>query len=122
MKKIFVAIAVVLLIPGSITLNNVYTNYKVQKLKQFNSITIEHIIVFEDTSYEFYGSLYDDTLTGNQIGIVNGIISWKVYEIKGLSSNDWILEIDEGEMDINCVYKATHVTDIPAVIKPFNTN
>lgn len=68
-------------------------------------------------TYSFYGPLPDDALRGMQIGIVDGDKKDKVYELKGLSSGDWIIEYYDVDMSIYAVYKADTVTEIPDALK-----
>ena len=67
--------------------------------------------------YTFYGALPSDSLRGNQIGIVDGDKKHKVFEIKGFSSDEWIIEYYDVIMSIYCIYKANTVSEIPDELK-----
>ena len=42
--------------------------------------------------YSFYSALSNDTFRGKQIGNVDGDKKHKVFEVKGFSSDEWIIE------------------------------
>lgn len=51
---------------------------------------------------------------GAQIGIVNGDKNYQVYEYKGHSTDDWIIEFyKSGEMDTSMLMKEINITEIP---------
>lgn len=68
-------------------------------------------------TYTFHGPLPDDSLRGKQIGIVDGDKKDKVYELKGFSADEWIIEYYDVVMSVYTVYKADTVTEIPDVLK-----
>jgi hypothetical protein len=70
-----------------------------------------------DILYSFYGALPEDSLRGEQIGIVDGDKKHKVFEIKGFSSDEWIIEYYDVIMSVYCIYKADTVTEIPEELK-----
>jgi len=63
--------------------------------------------------YTFYSALPEDSLIGKQIGIVDGDKKHKVFEVKGFSSDEWIIEYYDVIMSVYNLYKADTVTEIP---------
>jgi len=70
-----------------------------------------------DITYSFYSALPKDSLRGKQIGIVNGDEKHKVFEVKGYSSDEWIIEYYDVIMSVYNLYKADTVTEIPDELK-----
>ncbi|HHY82770.1 MAG TPA: hypothetical protein GX505_08850 [Clostridiales bacterium] len=68
-------------------------------------------------TYSFYSALPKDSLRGKQIGIVDGDKKHKVFEVKGYSSDEWIIEYYDVMMSVYSLYKADTVTDIPDEFK-----
>lgn len=68
-------------------------------------------------TYSFYGPLPEDSLRGKQNGIVDGDKKDKVYELKGLSPEEWLIEYYDVAMSVYSVYKADTVTKIPDILK-----
>lgn len=68
-------------------------------------------------TYSFYGALPSDSLRGKQIGIVDGDKKHKVFEIKGFSSDEWVIEYYDVMMSVYSVYKADTITEIPSELK-----
>lgn len=63
-------------------------------------------------------SAVDNSEMGEQIGIVNGDERDKIYEFKGYSSDEWIIELyDSGEMDVAMLFREENVTDFPEGIE-----
>lgn len=75
------------------------------------------VLIRGSITYSFYGPLPEDSLRGRQIGIVDGDKKDKVYELKGHSSEDWIIEYYDVVMSVYTVYKADTVTEIPDILK-----
>lgn len=67
--------------------------------------------------YTFYSALPKDSLRGKQIGIVDGDKKHKVFEVKGFSSDEWIIEYYDVIMSVYNLYKADTVTEIPEELK-----
>jgi hypothetical protein len=67
--------------------------------------------------YSFYSALPKDSLRGKQIGIVDSDKKHEVFEIKGFSSDEWIIEYYDVIMSVYSVYKADTVTKIPDELK-----
>ena len=65
------------------------------------------------TIYSFYSALPKDSLRGKQIGIIDGDKKHKVFEVKGFSSDEWIIEYYDVIMSVYSVYKADTVNEIP---------
>lgn len=68
-------------------------------------------------TYSFYSALSSDSLRGKQIGIVDGDKKRKVFEIKGFSSDEWVIEYYDVEMSVYSVFKSDTVTEIPSELK-----
>ena len=68
-------------------------------------------IVWEDRTYVPYCAI-DKTQCGRQIGIVDNDKDDKVFEYKGYSVDEWI--INYYVMDSAMLYKEINVTDIPS--------
>ena len=68
-------------------------------------------------TYSFYSALSTDSIRGKQIGIVDGDKKHKVFEIKGFSSDDWVIEYYDVIMSVYSVHKADTVTKIPDELK-----
>jgi len=68
-------------------------------------------------TYSFYGALPNNSLIGKQIGIINGDKKHKVFEVKGYSSYEWIIEYYDVIMSVYSLYKADTVTEIPDELK-----
>jgi len=68
-------------------------------------------------TYSFYSALPKDSLRGKQIGIVNGDKKHKVFEVKGFSSDEWIIEYYDVIMSVYSLYKADTVDEIPNELK-----
>lgn len=68
-------------------------------------------IIWGDKTYVPYGALSDYGERGKQIGIVDGNKDNKVYECKGFSADEWIVESlpHDGAM----LWREINVTDIP---------
>lgn len=67
-------------------------------------------IVWEDKTYVPYCAI-SKTDCGEQIGIVDGDKDDKVYEYKGYSTDEWI--INYYVMDSAMLYREINVTNIP---------
>ncbi len=68
-------------------------------------------------NYTFYGALPKDSLIGKQIGIINGDRKHKVFEVKGFSADEWIIEYYDVIMSTYSLYKADTVAEIPDELK-----
>ena len=68
-------------------------------------------IVWGDKTYVPYGTLADYGELGKQIGIVDGDKDNRVYELKGYSANEWI--VNAFTHDSAMLFREINVTDIP---------
>ena len=68
-------------------------------------------IIWEDRTYIPYCAISKSDC-GKQIGIVNGDKDDRVYEYKGYSTNEWL--INSYIMDSAMLYREINVTDIPS--------
>ena len=59
----------------------------------------------------------EDSLKGKLIGIIDGDKKHKVFELKGYSSDEWIIEYYDVMMSAYNLYKADTVTKIPDELK-----
>jgi len=71
----------------------------------------------DSTVYSFYGPLHDYSLIGRQIGVVDGDKKHKVFEVKGYSTDEWIIEYYDVIMSVYNLYKSDTVTEIPNELK-----
>ncbi|HWQ57968.1 MAG TPA: hypothetical protein VN540_03035 [Clostridia bacterium] len=70
-----------------------------------------------DIVYSFYAALPKDSLRGKQIGIVDDDKKHKVFEVKGFSSDEWVIEYYDVIMSVYSIYKADTVSEIPEEFK-----
>lgn len=68
-------------------------------------------IVWGDKTYVPYGALADYGERGKQIGIVDGNKDDRVYELKGYSADEWI--VNAFTHDAAMLFREINVTDIP---------
>ena len=68
-------------------------------------------IVWGDRTYVPYGALSEYGERGKQIGIVDGDKDNRVYELKGYSVDEWI--VNSFPYDAAMLLKEVNVTDIP---------
>ena len=68
-------------------------------------------IVWGDKTYVPYGALAAYGKSGKQIGIVDGDKDNRVYECKGYSTEEWI--VNALPHDAAMLYREVDVTDIP---------
>ena len=68
-------------------------------------------IIWGDKTYVPYGALDDYGERGKQIGIVDGDKDNRVYELKGYSVDEWI--VNSFPYDAAMLYREIDVTDIP---------
>ena len=68
-------------------------------------------IVWGDKTYVPYGALSDYGERGKQIGIVDGDKDNRVYELKGYSADEWI--VNSFSHDGAMLLREVNVTDIP---------
>ena len=68
-------------------------------------------IVWGDKTYLPYGALSEYGERGKQIGIVDGNKDDRVYELKGYSSDEWI--VSSFSHDAAMLLREANVTDIP---------
>lgn len=90
------------------------------KANSSNRQTIDDssVIVWEGRTYVPYCSVFKNTSCGNQIGIVDGDKNNKLYEYKGYSTEEWIVNAyDSKIMDGAVLYKEINVTEIPEEIE-----
>lgn len=69
-------------------------------------------IIWENKTYVPYCA-FSKTDCGEQIGIVDSDKDDKVYEYKGYSTDEWIINIYERNLDTVMLYKEINVSDIP---------
>ena len=62
---------------------------------------------------QFSGNEYKRSDCGRQIGIVDGDKDDKVFEYKGYSSDEWIINYYANNMDTIMLLREIDVTDIP---------
>jgi len=73
-------------------------------------------IEWDGRTYYAFGSpppIMINPLMGRQIGIANNMDVDRIYTVKGYSSEEWIIEQLNGDMNDAVLYKEKSVTDIP---------
>lgn len=70
-----------------------------------------------DITYSFYAALPRDSLRGKQIGIIGEDKKHQVFEVKGYSSDQWVIEYYDVLMSVYSIYKADTVNEIPDELK-----
>jgi len=66
------------------------------------------------TIHVWAGEKLIDVEPGKQIGIVEGDISTRLFEIKGYPTDEWLIVYDMDIMNsVYIIYKAENVVDIP---------
>ena len=110
MKKLFLLLAIILLM-------NIFTSCTAKKYKNFQELYNGSKLQQGSIIYSFYSALPKDSLRGKQIGIVDGDKKYKVFEVEGFSSDEWIIEYYDVIMSVYSLYKADTVTEIPDELK-----
>ena len=110
MKKLYLLLA-------SIALMTFFASYTVKEYDSFQELNNGSRLQRGSIIYSFYSALPSDSLRGKKIGIVNGDKKHKVFEIKGFSSDEWVIEYYDVIMSVYSVYKADTVTEIPDELK-----
>lgn len=108
-KKLSLLLVIISLMIFSSCTTKEYENF--QELNSGSKLQRGNII------YSFYSPLPKDSLRGKQIGIVNGDKKHKVFEVKGFSPDEWIIEYYNVIMSVYNLYKADTVTEIPDELK-----
>jgi len=70
--------------------------------------------------YELCGAV-DNSLLGAQIGIVDGDSLSHIYEVKGFSADEWVIEYYDVIMSTYSLWKSRAVTEIPQGIQDLIT-
>jgi len=107
MKKISIALVLIVLFAftTSCAPKKEYENFE-----EYNDGSV---LVHEGITYTFFGAIPNVSLRGEQFGIIDGDEKHKVYDVKGYSSDEWIIEYLDITMSTYCLYKADSVTKIP---------
>lgn len=110
MKKLSLLLAIIALITFLMSCTT-------KEYESFQELNNGSSIQRGSITYSFYSSLPKDSLIGKQIGIVDGDKKYKVFEVKGYSSDEWVIEYYDVIMSIYNLYKADAVTEIPNELK-----
>jgi len=110
MKKLSLLLVVIMLI-------TVFASCASKEYENFQELNNGSKIQRGNIIYSFYGALPDYSLIGRQIGIVDGDKKHKIFEVKGLSSDEWIIEYLDVIMSVYTLYKSDTVTEIPDEFK-----
>jgi hypothetical protein len=110
MKKLSLLLSVIALIVF-------FTSCAAKEYDSYNELDDGSRLQRGDIVYSFYGALPEDSPIGNQIGIIDGDEKHKVFEVKGFSSDQWIIEYYDVIMSVYDVYKADSVKEIPDELK-----
>ncbi len=100
-----------------IALMTLFTSCTTNEYDSFQELNNGSSLQRGSITYSFYSALPRDSLRGKQIGIVDGDKKHKVYEVKGFSSNEWVIEYYDVIMSVYSVYKADTVTEIPSELQ-----
>ncbi|OPZ89365.1 MAG: hypothetical protein BWY74_02753 [Firmicutes bacterium ADurb.Bin419] len=110
MKKLSMLLVIIALV-------TFFTSCTTKEYESFNELNNGSSLQRGSINYSFYSALPKDSLRGKQIGIVDGDKKHKVFEVKGFSSDEWIIEYYDVEMSVYSVYKADTVNEIPDELK-----
>ena len=78
-----------------------------------------NVIEWNGVQYYMYG-IGVERLMSKQIGVVDGNSKHRVYEVKGYSSAEWIIEkYHSGEMDVAMLWKEKSVESIPVELEKY---
>jgi len=102
---------------GIISLITFFSSCAAKEYKNFQELNSGSKLQRGSIIYSFYSALSRDSLRGKQIGIVDGDKKHKVFEVKGFSSEEWIIEYYDVIMSVYNLYKADTVTEIPDELK-----
>jgi hypothetical protein len=116
MKKLSLNLSLSLLL-SVIVLMTFFTSCAAVKYDSYKELNNGSVLQRGDITYSFYGALPGDVTRGKQIGIVNDDKKHKIYEVKGYSSDEWIIEYYDVIMSVYTLYKADTVTEIPEELK-----
>lgn len=103
-----------------IALSTFFTSCTTKGYENFHELNNGSSLQRGNVVYSFHSVLLKDTLKGKQIGIVDGDKKYKVFEVNGFSSDEWIIEYYDVIMSVYSVYKADTVTEIPDELKVNN--
>ena len=95
----------------------IFSSCSAKKYEDFQELGDGSKLQRGSITYSFYSALPKDSLRGKQIGIVNGDKKHKVFEVKGFSSDEWIIEYYDVIMSVYNLYKADTVNEIPDELK-----
>lgn len=110
MKKFSLMLVIVLVIM-------IFSSCSGKKYDDFQKLNDGSKLQRGSITYSFYSALPKDSLRCKQIGIVDGDKKHKVFEVKGFSSDEWIIEYYDVIMSDYNLYKADTVTEIPDELK-----
>lgn len=110
MKKLSLLLSIIVLV-------TFFTSCTIKEYDSFQELNNGSSLQRGSIIYSFYSALPNDSLRGNQIGIVDGDKKHKVFEINGFSSDEWVIEYYDVIMSVYNVYKADSVTEIPVELK-----
>jgi len=110
MKKLSLLFAVIMLL-------SCFASCNAKEYENFQELNNGSKIQRGNITYSFYGALPDYSMIGKQIGIVDGDKKHKIFEVKGFSSDEWIIEYLDVIMSVYTLYKSDTVTEIPDEFK-----
>jgi hypothetical protein len=100
-----------------ISLLTLFSSCKVREYENYQELDNGVKLQRNGIVYSFYSALPKDSLIGAQIGVVDGDKKHKVFEVKGFSSDEWIIEYYDVIMSVYNLYKADTVSEIPDELK-----
>ncbi len=93
-----------------------YPEFSVTENKDLNVVELNH----EGVVYRPYGVVPNPSLRGSQIGIREDDPQSKICEVKGYSSDEWIIEyLDVFMGGGDMLFKAVGTTDVPAELEQY---
>ena len=111
MKKIVLVLVFALLV---CTLSACVSSASYESLKTLdNGSKLE----WGDRTYSFYSAKPNAVQIGKQVAIVDDDRKHKIFEVKGYSHEEWIIEYYDVIMSTYSLYKSDDVTDVPALFQ-----
>ena len=120
MRKLFLSILAIISLFGLVSCKSdapaTYPEFTVTENEELGVVELYH----DGTVYRPYGVVPDNSLRGTQIGIRKDDPQSKICEVKGYSSDVWILEyLDVFMGGGDMIYKAVGTTDVPDELEQY---
>ena len=112
MKKLSLALVLIMLFAFLVSCS---PQKKYENFEEFNSGSV---LKRGEITYIFFDALPNTSIKGEQIGVIDGDKTHKVYSVKGYSSDEWVIEYYDVIMSTYSLYKSDAVTEIPEELQP----